>query len=509
MLYIDSFIKYTVHIGHSAVSSLVLSSWFFYKLKKKVWIINILKTIIFLKILLKFFKYIVNYNFPFWFINLELTKEFLFKSAANNCGEFSCTRVWVRGLLSNFKKIQNSISKYTFKKHVIQSFDKEYLLRYWITTRFTWPRGIFLSDIIYNYIVSKEAGSITLPVAAMIDTNIKSFLFTFPIPSNDDSINSVCYIISILTKQLLLLKYKKIILWYAHYSRKKKQVSNILFKLNKIKMRLFLKLAQKKLKKFVTLDYLVKFQKNFKTVSKGTQIHEILKKKKPKSVIYFNSWLYQKQKFFRQLSVFYCFLKKTIKFTRFRITQRYKKLVTNFIKLDKTKLIFRGRKRNKWKLSVATRFFPLNYYISFALFKKVHNFYESYITRRIADLAIVLQSSRWFKRRYQYNINKYNRYHRFYKHPVSKYWLLPYIRKYSIKRSKRRWFHSVFYNKGVNEFYTYIHWKKKKIPSLSLQYYNNWFFFLFNKLKKFKFIKKIKKLKRIKKVKRINWLNKI
>jgi ribosomal protein S2 len=58
-------------------------------------------------------------------------------------------------------------------------------------------------------------------VAAMIDTNIKSFLFTFPIPSNDDSTSSVCYILSILSTKLLLLKYKKLILWYAHYSKKK------------------------------------------------------------------------------------------------------------------------------------------------------------------------------------------------------------------------------------------------------------------------------------------------
>jgi ribosomal protein S2 len=52
----------------------------------------------------------------------------------------------------------------------------------------------------------------SLPVAAMIDTNIKSFLFTFPIPSNDDAIDSVCYIISILSKKILLLKYKKLML---------------------------------------------------------------------------------------------------------------------------------------------------------------------------------------------------------------------------------------------------------------------------------------------------------
>jgi ribosomal protein S2 len=51
-----------------------------------------------------------------------------------------------------------------------------------------------------------------LPVISMVDTNIKSFLFTFPIPSNDDALSSVCYIINIVSKQILLIKYKKLML---------------------------------------------------------------------------------------------------------------------------------------------------------------------------------------------------------------------------------------------------------------------------------------------------------
>jgi ribosomal protein S2 len=46
----------------------------------------------------------------------------------------------------------------------------------------------------------------------MVDTNIKSFLFSYPIPANDDAIDSVCYIINMLSNKLLLLKYKKLML---------------------------------------------------------------------------------------------------------------------------------------------------------------------------------------------------------------------------------------------------------------------------------------------------------
>jgi ribosomal protein S2 len=46
---------------------------------------------------------------------------------------------------------------------------------------------------------------------AVVDTNIKNFLFNFPIPSNSEGQESICYIISLVAKQILLIKYKKLI----------------------------------------------------------------------------------------------------------------------------------------------------------------------------------------------------------------------------------------------------------------------------------------------------------
>jgi len=80
-------------IGHNKVNSLMLSSWFFYKLRNRIWIINIFKTILFLKLVLKFLKYLVVNKMPFWFINLEFSKEYIFKKYALDCGEYSCTRI--------------------------------------------------------------------------------------------------------------------------------------------------------------------------------------------------------------------------------------------------------------------------------------------------------------------------------------------------------------------------------------------------------------------------------
>lgn len=219
MLSINNFLKYSIYIGHSVSNSLILSSWFLYKLRKKIWIINLFKTIIFMKLIFKFLNYLATNKLPFWFISLELSKQFIFKKYALECGEFSCIKVWIRGFLSNFKKIQKSIGKYILKKQIYKQSEKQHLMRTWFLTRFTWPRGIFLSNIPLNYVICKEASTIALPVVALVDTNVKSFLFNYPIPSNDDSLNSINYILSLISKKLLLCKYKKVILWYNRYKK--------------------------------------------------------------------------------------------------------------------------------------------------------------------------------------------------------------------------------------------------------------------------------------------------
>lgn len=232
MLILNGFFKYSIYIGHSVLNSLILSSWFFYKLRKKIWIINLFKTILFLKLVFKFLKYLTIYNLPFWFINLDVSKEFLFKKYALDCGEFACTKIWIRGFLSNFKSIQNSIGQYILKKDILKISKKKYLIDMWGLTRFAWPRGIFLSDISSNFVICKEAGTISLPVVALVDTNVKSYLFNYPIPSNDDSLNSINYILSLISKKLLLYKYNKVILWYNKYKVKSKKLFNSIYLFN-------------------------------------------------------------------------------------------------------------------------------------------------------------------------------------------------------------------------------------------------------------------------------------
>jgi ribosomal protein S2 len=64
-----------------------------------------------------------------------------------------------------------------------------------------------------------------IPIIAIIDSNVKSYLVKLPIISNDDSMESFYYIFNIISKLILLLKYKKLILWFFKYKRIVKELN--------------------------------------------------------------------------------------------------------------------------------------------------------------------------------------------------------------------------------------------------------------------------------------------
>jgi ribosomal protein S2 len=216
------FIKYKTYIGHSKKNTPLLSSWLLYTLRNNIWTINIFKTILIFKFIIVFIKYLIINNFPIWFINLDRSKEFIINKNANFCGEFNCTRSWVRGILSNYFNILNCLNNFVIKKDAVKNYKINNLYNKWYMTRFTWPRALLLFSLKFNYIVAKEAYSMYIPIIALIDTDIKSHLFNFPIICNDDSIDSISFFCFLLSKLILLYKFNKVILWFYNCRNKSK-----------------------------------------------------------------------------------------------------------------------------------------------------------------------------------------------------------------------------------------------------------------------------------------------
>lgn len=206
--------KYKIFIGHSIFNSMLLSSWLIFSVRGKTTILNLFYTIKMLKISYKLIRYIVSYGFPLWYINFDLTKEEIIKKNAQTVGEFYLTRKWIRGLISNYYVITKAFRKYLVKRQFMEVNKVKDIYDKWFFTRFTWPRGIFISSANTAYIVSKEAASIKVPTIALVDTNIKTISYNIPIGCNDDSLEAIAFMNHVISFYVIQCKYKKVLVWY-------------------------------------------------------------------------------------------------------------------------------------------------------------------------------------------------------------------------------------------------------------------------------------------------------
>ena len=62
------------------------------------------------------------------------------------------------------------------------------------------PAAIFIVDIKFEEIALSEAKKLNLPIYALVDTNSDPNLADFPIPANDDSFNSISFLLDYVAK---------------------------------------------------------------------------------------------------------------------------------------------------------------------------------------------------------------------------------------------------------------------------------------------------------------------
>jgi small subunit ribosomal protein S2 len=455
----NQFLKYKIHIGHSSKTIKYLSSWLLYKLYNNIWIVDIFKTILFLKNIVVFIKYLISNNFPIWFINLELTKEFLFLNNSKICGEFACTRYWVRGMLSNYLSVTKSIKKYASKKYVYKSSIFLKIVNNWYITRYTWPRAIFISNLDSNYIVCKEAALMRLPVIGIIDSNVRSYLVKLPIISNDDSMESFYYIFSLIVKLILLLKYKKLILWFSNYKQKIKMIN-----LKKL-INNSLILQKKKNNYFKPISVSNTLNKNLNIIYYRTSSNLFFNKK---SLIYFDLKLLKKKYFFRKFT--YVSFYKFILIFKNKLNMHISKFSNN---------ILRTLKRKKKARFIIRHFYNMKKYSSFYFTSFIYAlkysriFYNTFLFKKInksifLDLAFLRKN-----RKNKLSNFKYSFFPFFFFKKKRRIFLKNRKKKYSFHTDyiQHKFLLNYYNNRIVNPLY---------IKIFIELYYNKWFICLLN-----------------------------
>lgn len=208
------------HFGH------VTSNWdpnmrkFIFTQKNGVYIIDLYKTLEQLTKAIDFISQRVRDNGSVLFVGTKKTARQVIQEEADRCGMFYVTERWLGGTLTNFVTIKKSIKRLHMLEKENQAelaetlTKKEMLMRDRERQRLeTQHRGIKemrrLPDVLVvvdarkEAIAVQEARRLEIPVVAIVDTNTDPTDIDFPIPANDDSIQTVRLLISAMAEAIM------------------------------------------------------------------------------------------------------------------------------------------------------------------------------------------------------------------------------------------------------------------------------------------------------------------
>lgn len=153
------------------------------------------------------------------FVGTKPQTALLLQELVANTNHYYVDQKWMPGLLTNFKEIRKridhylnlksqfetgEINKYT-KKEVSQykkELDKLEVLYHGVGEMRQKPSVVVVLDAVVNRLTVEESGVARVPVVALVDSNANPDGVAFPIPGNDDSVDSIRFILQNLVQSL-------------------------------------------------------------------------------------------------------------------------------------------------------------------------------------------------------------------------------------------------------------------------------------------------------------------
>lgn len=210
---------YGTHIGHSLKNLTPYSAWMVLGSRQGLCLIDMFKFIYMFRGGLFIIQALIRRRSPIWFVNLDQSSQSIIKSAAKECGEYWINQHWINGLLTNFRRITKA-ARNTMKMPRILWTSRQHNLtqnfRHWSLTRYTWPRAIFVSNVLASYNICQEAMHLRIPTMGIVDTNSPQKYVNMAIPGNDESFSSVGFYNNLVSMFILYNKFTMINLWYIN-----------------------------------------------------------------------------------------------------------------------------------------------------------------------------------------------------------------------------------------------------------------------------------------------------
>jgi len=171
-----------VHLGHHEGCFNPLNRPFIYGLRASQHIIDLNQTVECLQCALNVLSHIVYKNGIVCFVSTNPRYDYLIQKTARSCGVYFITREWQKGSFTNI----NRVLKINRVPDLIIGFQ---------LSRFEKSRDIVL-----------EAAMCNIPVIGIIDTDCDPCMITYPVPANDDTMDSVEKLCSIFKQAVLNAK---------------------------------------------------------------------------------------------------------------------------------------------------------------------------------------------------------------------------------------------------------------------------------------------------------------
>lgn len=215
-LNLENMISAKVHFGHEAQKWNPKMRPYVYGERGGSHIIDLKKTLFYAKKAMQFLEDVTAKGGRVIFVGTKAQAAEKVKKAAEDCGQFYVVRRWLGGTLTNFQTIKVSIDRMRKIQQMKVRFDldrysrkernkieKEYEklqeslngIREMKDT----PAALFVIDMQKERIAVSEARKLNVPVVALVDTNCDPSLVDYPIPGNDDAVQSIQFFAELAT----------------------------------------------------------------------------------------------------------------------------------------------------------------------------------------------------------------------------------------------------------------------------------------------------------------------
>ena len=209
-----------VHFGHQTKRWNPKMAKFIFAKKSGIYILDLEKTEKYLSQARDFIKNTAAKGGKILFVGTKKQAQETIEQEARRAGVFFINQRWVGGLLTNFATIKKSINRLREieaykptddyaalskkeKARLGKELDKLMKNLAGIVDMEKHPDAIFLIDPMKEATAIKEAGRLSIPIVALVDTNCNPEKIDHPIPGNDDAIKSIRLITSLIADSVL------------------------------------------------------------------------------------------------------------------------------------------------------------------------------------------------------------------------------------------------------------------------------------------------------------------